>query len=137
MEDYLEAIVVLKEQGTVARVRDIGKHMNVKTSSVTAALNTLSRAGLVHHERYGYVDLTPRGEKIAQDIHRRHNLLIKFLTEVLLIEPEVAVMDACKIEHEMSAQTVKRLAGFIDFVEHSSEKGNIGWLNTFHEILQK
>ena len=65
MEDYMEVIAVLKKRNSVARVRDIGKLMKVKTSSVTSALNVLSKRDLVNHERYGYVDLTENGEKLA------------------------------------------------------------------------
>ena len=52
MEDYLEAMASLKKEKGVARVRDIGRLLNVKKPSVTSALNTLSRAGLVVYERY-------------------------------------------------------------------------------------
>ena len=34
MEDYLEAIAVLKKRNGVARVRDISRFLNVKASSV-------------------------------------------------------------------------------------------------------
>ena len=50
MEDYLEAIAALKKQNDVARVRDVASFLGVKSSSVNAALMTLSKKGFVRHE---------------------------------------------------------------------------------------
>ena len=94
MEDYLEAIALLGKQKGVARVRDISRLMGVATPSVTDALSILSKNGLIIHERYGYVDLTPEGEKLARDVQKRHNMLIKFLTEARL-RPAISFTD-CK-----------------------------------------
>ncbi len=131
MEDYLEAIAMLKKEEGIARVRDISRLLKVKTSSVTAALNTLSKENLVIHERYGYVDFTEEGEKIAQGVLRRHNMLIKFLSEVLNIEPKIASVDACKMEHSISSQTFKKLTKFIEFVETCPEHDRPDWLKSF------
>ena len=114
MEDYLEAIAVLKRDKGIARVKDISCLMDVKTPSVTAAMSVLSESGLVVHERYGYVDLTPEGEKIARGVCKRHKVLIKFLTEILKISPKAAAEDACKIEHSISTQTFEKLSQFLE-----------------------
>ena len=131
MEDYLEAIAMLKKEEGIARVRDISRLLKVKTSSVTAALNTLSEEKLVIHERYSYVELTEEGEKIAQGVLRRHNILIKFLSEVLNIEPKIASVDACKMEHTISPQTFKKLTKFIEFVETCPDGDRPDWLKSF------
>ena len=75
MEDYLEAIAVLSRESDITRVKDIARFMKVKTPSVTSALSFLSGAGLVVHERYGYVRLTPDGKRMAQGIQNRHDRL--------------------------------------------------------------
>lgn len=113
MEDYLEAVSFLKKDKGVARVRDIGRLMQVKTPSVTGALNVLAGDGLIVHERYGYVELTKKGEEIARRIKKRHEMLIKFLTEILNIKRNVAVEDACKMEHAISPQTFKKIIEFM------------------------
>ena len=74
MEDYLEAIAMLNEEGKVARVTQISQTLGVKKPSVTSALKKLSDDGLVKHERYGYVALTPEGARIAMDVFRRMGL---------------------------------------------------------------
>ncbi len=136
MEDYLEAIAELQKKNTIARVSDIGRMMNVKTSSVTSALMTLSRAGLVVHERYGYVELTPEGKRLARDIQRRHDLLLAFLTKILNIDHDIATVDACKIEHSISPETFKKLTLFIEFVEKNPLNERPAWLKSFDYFVK-
>ena len=136
MEDYLEAIAVLKKQNDIARVRDIGHLLAVKSSSVNAALRTLSKKGLVTHEKYGYVNLTPAGEGIARNIQGKHNLLLKFLTEILNINDDDALQDACKMEHAISLKTFDRLTKFIHFVETGLNGARPQWLKSFRHYLK-
>ncbi len=131
MEDYLEAIAVLKKKNGIARVRNIGKLLNVKTSSVTSALNTLSKSGFVVHERYGYVELTKEGEVLAQHVQGRHDVLIKFLTDILSIDSKIAGEDACKMEHTLSPLTFQKLTKFIEFVETCPDGQRPDWLKSF------
>jgi len=131
MEDYLEAIALLMEKNKVARVRDISDLLGVKASSVTSALDALSKSNLVLHERYGYVQLTPAGEKLAENVVKRHKILDAFLTKILGISPKVAAEDACKMEHSISSQTFERLTKFIEFVETSPANGRPQWLQGF------
>ena len=67
IEDYLEAIANLGGRRKVVRVNQIGQALDVKMPSVTSALKKLSDEGLVKHEKYGYVELTPKGEEIARN----------------------------------------------------------------------
>jgi DtxR family Mn-dependent transcriptional regulator len=129
MEDYLETIAGIKKEKRVVRVKDISKEMKVKTSSVTAALGTLSKNDLVIHERYGYVDLTKKGEALAGKIQKRHDMLIKFLTEVLNVSKGVAEEDACRIEHVISTETYLKLTEFLKYVESHYEGETPEWLS--------
>jgi len=131
MEDYLEAVALLKKEKGIARVRDISRLLKVKPPSVTSALSTLSKNGLVIHERYGYVDLTQDGEKLAQSVQMRHDMLVNFLTEILKIDSNIATEDACKIEHSISPQTFQKLTKFIEFVETCPEHTRPDWLKSF------
>ncbi len=118
LEDYLEAVALLQEKGEVARVKQIGQTLEVRMPSVIAALDRLSKDGFVEHERYGYVKLTPQGAEIAQDVVRRHELLRRFLMEILDVDPETAKKDACKMEHIISPVTQDRLVKFLEFIEN-------------------
>ncbi len=117
MEDYLEAIALLKKERGIARVKDIGNFLHVKNSSVNAALNTLSKNKLVVHERYGYAELTTEGQKLASEVQKRHDILLKFLCGILKTDPEVARVDACKMEQAVSQETLDKLIKFSERVE--------------------
>ena len=136
MEDYLEAIAALKKQNDIARVRDIGRILGVKSSSVNTALSTLSQKGLVIHEKYGYVNLTPAGERIARNVQDKHDILLKFLTGILNINDTEALQDACKMEHAISPKTFDRLTKFIRFVETGLNGGRPQWLKSFRHYLK-
>jgi len=134
MEDYLEAVAMLRDEGKVVRVKQIGQALGVKMPSVTAALKKLSEEGLVKHERYGYVELTAKGGKAAKEIFHRHEVLRRFLTEVLNIDPQIAQEDACRMEHAISSATLGRLAKFMEFIE-ACPKGEPTWLTNYSYFL--
>jgi len=136
MEDYLESILMLGESSKAVRVSQMSQALGVKMPSVTSALAKLSQQGLVEHERYGRVQFTPEGEKIAQDVFRRHEALRHFLTDILDINPETAVDDACKMEHSVSPDTQEKLAKFLEFVSQPPE-GQPKWLKIFHDYLKQ
>jgi len=136
MEDYLESILVLGKGKEAVRVSQMSKALGVKMPSVTSALNKLSQEGLVGHKRYGLVQLTPEGERIAEDVFHRHEALRHFLAEILNIDPETAVDDACKMEHTISPATQEKLAKFVEFVSQPPE-GQPRWLKIFHHYLQQ
>jgi len=136
MEDYLEAMVILAEQGKPVKVTEIGKALRVKKPSVTSALAKLSEAGLVQHEKYSDIVLTAEGERIAQDVYQRHRTLRHFLVEILNVDPEIADEDACRMEHVLSQESLERLAKFINFVLNRPQ-GKPEWLKDFNYYLQR
>lgn len=113
LENYLETIAFLKRKNKVARVKDISAVLGVKNSSVNIALSVLSERGYVLHERYGYVDLTEKGQIIADDIQKKEDMLFLFLHDVLGVEKEIALKDACKMEHTISDETLAKLIYFV------------------------
>jgi DtxR family Mn-dependent transcriptional regulator len=135
-EDYLEAIAILYKEKGFARVKDISRLLGVKNPSVTGALATLERDDLVRHERYGYVELTKRGERIAQDVRKRHAVIRRFLTLILNIDPETADEDSCRLEHSISPETIEKLTKFVEFVETCPEQDAPEWLHNFFHYMQ-
>ena len=135
MEDYLEAISILEENKKYVRVRDIASHMNVKMPSVTGALKSLAEKKLVIHEKYEYVELTKQGAVVAQEIRRRHGAILRFLTEVLNIEPEAAERDSCGMEHAISTTTMNRLLKLIECM-NECPNGTPGCLKRFQHYVE-
>ena len=135
MEDYLERIALLSEEGKPVRVTEISKALGVRKPSVTSAMTKLSEAGLVEHEKYGDVTLTAEGSKIAQDVYRRHETLSHFLVEILKVEPAIAEEDACRMEHSLSPASLERLEQFIKFVLNCP-RGEPEWLKGFNYYFE-
>ena len=113
MEDYLEAIMVAGNKDGLARVTDVQDLLGVKTPSVTGALRVLAEKGYLKHEPYQGVKLTAKGRRMAQDVKARHIILSSFLTDVLGVKPKTADIDACKMEHTVSRETLDKLHAFL------------------------
>ena len=136
LEEYLEAIYYLKvEEGKkVVRVKDIANRMNVSMPSVTDALTRLSKMGYVEYEKRGFIDLTESGEMIAKDLYNTEKLLITFLTEMLLLDKNLAETESCKLEHDLSKETIRRLETFIRFLNDCYKKDIV---ERFKKYLEK
>ena len=132
MEDYLEAIFRLSEEGGVARVRDIAGRVGVTVSTVSGALQKLGQMELVNYQPYEVVTLTPKGSEVARRISRQHELLSRLFHEVLGVPAETADADACRLEHGLSRETVDRLIAFMEFLEDCPRAGP-DWVEHFRE----
>ncbi len=124
LEDYLETIFRLLQKQKVARVRDIAKAKNVKTSSVVSALKRLSREGMVKYHAREYVDLTGMGRGLAFRLYQRHTFLKRFLVDVLQVDPETAEEDACSMEHHISVTTLDRITALSEFLSYCPQVDN-------------
>ncbi len=113
MEDYLEAISLAADEDGHARVTDVRDLLGVKTPSVTGALRVLAEGGYLKHEPYRGVTLTAKGRRKAEDVRRRHGILSAFLTDVLKVNVKTANIDACKMEHTVSRETLEKLHDFL------------------------
>ena len=113
LEDYLERIHMLIEQGRRARVNEVAKELNVRMPSVNKAVSELKKLGLVEQEPYGDLRLTKEGALLSDEIHTRHTLLTAFL-EKLGVTPETAEHDACLMEHILSAETLERVKAYVN-----------------------
>ena len=132
MEDYLEAIFDLDQEKKVVRVKDIARRLDVKMPTVTSMLKTLSKRGLVHYEKYEYVELTREGAAVGREMRRRHGILYRFLTDILKIDFQVADEEACKMEHTLGEPTLASLTDFMAFVQECPRAGE-SWLKRFEE----
>ena len=103
-EDYLEAILVLREQNGVVHSIDVAQHLGYSKPSVSRAVSLLKSEGYLVMERDGRLELTEDGVQVARTIYERHRFLKQWLIE-LGVPAELAEEDACKIEHNISEET--------------------------------
>ena len=103
-EDYLESMLMMKEQHGYIRSIDVADHLGVTKPSVTYATKRLRENGYIEMDRDGLITLTDRSMAIAAKMLDRHHTLTKFLI-ALGVDEKTAEEDACKIEHDISQQT--------------------------------
>lgn len=107
-EDYLEAILVLKQERGLVRAIDVSRHLGFSKPSVSRAMKILREDGAITVADDGAIELTDTGLEIAERIYERHKLLTLWFTE-LGVSASVAAADACRVEHDISAETFQKL----------------------------
>ena len=112
-ENYLESILMLKEEKGFVRSIDIAHHMDFSKPSISRARGLLRENGYITMDKDGFINLTEAGMEVASRIYERHRLLTQWLT-ALGVSPETAAEDACRIEHDISEETFLRLKEHIN-----------------------
>lgn len=107
-EDYLETILILLRRNGNVRSIDIANELNFSKPSVSVAMKRLRENGYITVDELGEISLTQSGRSIAKCIYERHRILTKFLVELGVCE-ETAKCDACKIEHDISAESFEKI----------------------------
>jgi Mn-dependent DtxR family transcriptional regulator len=103
-EDYLEAMLMLKEERGYIRSIDVADKLGVTKPSVSYATKRLRENGYISMDPAGMIVLLEPGLEIAERIYERHKLLTEILV-YLGVSPETAREDACKVEHDLSVET--------------------------------
>lgn len=122
-EDYLEAMLFMKEKHGYIRSVDIADYLGVTKPSVTYSTKRLRENGYITMDKEGLITLTETGMAVAMKMGQRHKTLTAFLVS-LGVDPEVAEADACKIEHDVSEETFRaicRLAVRSDLLDQLTE----------------
>lgn len=107
-EDYLEAILRLRESKGYVRSVDISQMLGVTKPSVSFAMKKLRENGYIVMDEDNLITLTEMGERIALRVYDRHKTLVAVLMSIGVSE-ETAREDACKIEHDISEETFEAL----------------------------
>ncbi|MDE1726523.1 MAG: transcriptional regulator [Thaumarchaeota archaeon] len=120
MEDYLEVISELVELKGYANTIDISRYLNVSAPSVTKMLQRLDENGYLEYEKYKGINLTTKGNAVADTIRQKHGILLEFF-KLLGINHEIANQDAEGIEHHLNQQTIRQLRKFITFLKENPQ----------------
>lgn len=105
-ENYLETILILSQRKGKGEVRsiDIVNELEFSKPSVSVAMKNLRENGYITVDKDGYIRLTDKGLEIAEKMYERHTLLSQWLVK-LGVDEKVAVEDACRMEHVISAES--------------------------------
>ncbi len=119
-EDYLEAMLMLKEKNGYVRSIDVAAHLNVTKPSVTYTTKRLRERGLITMDHDNMIQITDKGMEIADKIYKRHVLLRNFFMRLGVAE-NTADEDACKVEHDLSQETFDALCSHVEKYSGNSE----------------
>ena len=128
IEDYVELIYILQKEKETVHTKDIASALDINPASVTEIFQKLNEEGYINYEKYSGVTLTEKGRKTGRDTKKRHDTLKSFLI-LLGVDDKIADADACKIEHNVNQETMKKLRKFVEFVK--LENGCSRWLDHF------
>ena len=110
-EDYLEAILVIREKKGSCRSVDVAAHLGFSKPSVSVAVSKLVDSGCVERREDGQLLLTEKGLSIARSTLDKHLLLTDLFCS-LGVSADTAEHDACLIEHHLSEETYEKLRLF-------------------------
>lgn len=124
MEEYLEALFKLSLQRETLTPTCLAEYMKVTPPTVLDMLRRLEKEGYVRYQGVGpggergrgcgrarrNIVLTPKGERAARTLIRRHRLSERFLTDMLGMDWESAHREACRLEHVISPEVEQKLA---------------------------
>ena len=111
-ENYLETIYMLRQRKGVVRSIDIVNELSFSKPSVSVAMKNLRENGYVNMDPDGFITLCPKGQEIAERMYERHVFLSNWLVE-LGVDPDVAVEDACRMEHVISAESFAAIKVYV------------------------
>ena len=108
IEDYLEAMLMIQEQQGIVRSIDVAYLLGVTKPSVTYTTKRLKERGYITMDENNFINLTQTGMAIASRTYEKHKILTGFFMH-LGVDREIAMKDACLIEHVISDETYEKL----------------------------
>jgi DtxR family Mn-dependent transcriptional regulator len=118
-ENYLKVVWNAREwsDGPVT-VGVLATRLGLAPSSVSGAVRKLTERGLLTHAKYGDIELTDDGRRLALATVRKHRLIETFLVEYLGYTWDEVHDEAEILEHAVSDTFADRLAAKLGEPEH-------------------
>lgn len=108
IQNYLETIYILSLKQNEVHAVDICNHLSYSRPTVSIVLRQMRENGLVTVDDLNHIHLTEEGRRIAESLYERHTVISE-LFMALGVSRDVALEDACKIEHDLSEETFSAL----------------------------
>lgn len=110
VEDYLKAVYSLNARGRPAGTNELARSLEIQPASVSGMIRRLAEDGLLRHEPYRGVHLTPEGHRAALRVLRRHRIIETFLVQRLGYPWDGVHEEAERLEHAASDTLIDRMA---------------------------
>jgi DtxR family Mn-dependent transcriptional regulator len=108
LEEYLEAIHELAEEGTQVIQARLAERVGHSAPAVSEMIRRLKSEGYLTVEDRA-VHLTAKGQKRAASVVRKHRLAERLLTDIIGLPWHKAHLEACRWEHVISDEVEDRL----------------------------
>ena len=118
VEDYLEEIKRLEEDGDRITATVLARTLEVSLPSASEMLKRLAGEGYLTREKGGDILLTPDGRRLAHTMLRRHRLVECLLVQKLGMAWHEVHGEAHKIEHAISARVEEAMAKSLDYPDY-------------------
>ena len=109
VEAYLEIIYMMTAEGQPVIGARLANALRVSRPTVTATLQRMVRDGLVKLNNHKEIQMTPKGQSLAEHLQRRHRVVERWLTDVLEFDWAKSDAEAHKLEHAMSDEVFELL----------------------------
>jgi DtxR family Mn-dependent transcriptional regulator len=113
LEEYLEAIWELEEEGTRVIQARLAEHLGHSPPSVSEMVRRLRDEGWVQ-VRDRALHLTPKGRERAVSVVRKHRLAERLLTDIIGLPWHKTHIEACRWEHVISDEVEERLVALLE-----------------------
>jgi Mn-dependent DtxR family transcriptional regulator len=113
-ENYLETILILQKERGHVRSIDVATELNFSKPSISRAMGILKKAGYIEIDDSGNIHLTEMGRATAESVYERHRLIARYFVEALDVAEDIALRDACRIEHVISAESFEQIKKWIE-----------------------
>jgi len=120
---HLLAVSDLMAQRGYARVSDIARKLGITRGSVSVAMQSLRGAGYVTQDESHFFHPTEKGVKAVASIRARHEIVERFLAEVLGLSWDRAHRESCRFECVIEDPTALRLASLVRFWQERGLEG--------------
>ncbi|HEY3188290.1 MAG TPA: metal-dependent transcriptional regulator [Solirubrobacteraceae bacterium] len=117
-EDYAKAIYALQRRGGPVSTNALAERLGVSAASASSMVKKLDGLGLVRHEPYRGVELTPEGQRVALEVMRHHRLLELYLAERLDMPWDRVHDEADRLEHVISEELEALIAAALGDPTH-------------------
>ena len=107
-DDYLEAILIIRQKKGFCRSTDIASWLGISRPSVSVELGKLAELGLIRMDEDKMLHLTDEGFELADSTYAKHVYLKRFLMSVG-VDEAVAEKEACSMEHALSNDSFEKI----------------------------
>jgi DtxR family Mn-dependent transcriptional regulator len=118
IQHYLREIYKLHAEEGEVTVTALARRLNVSDPSASAMVKKLAALSLARHERYGGVELSDAGERVALEVIRHHRLLELYLAQTLGLDVDDVHEEADRLEHALSEELEQRIDKALGYPTH-------------------